>query len=136
MSFIVPPLAGRLAHVSWIVVFYFGCYVVGYAGLIIAPAGGAVVWAVLVGLGTTTFPLILTLIGLRARTAAGTAALSGFTQSVGYLIAAIGPFAVGLLHDLSDGWTVPLLALIALSVPLLLSGLAVSRTAYLEDQLR
>ncbi len=136
MSFIVPPLAGRLAHVSWIVVFYFGCYVVGYAGLIIAPSGGAVVWAVLVGLGTTTFPLILTLIGLRARTAAGTAALSGFTQSVGYLIAAIGPFAVGVLHDLSGGWTVPLLALIALSVPLLLSGLAVSRTAYLEDQLR
>ncbi len=136
MSFIVPPLAGRLTHVSWIVVFYFGCYVVGYAGLIIAPAGGAVVWAVLVGLGTTTFPLILTLIGLRARTAAGTAALSGFTQSMGYLIAAAGPFAVGLLHDLSDGWAVPLLALIALSVPLLLSGLAVSRTAYLEDQLR
>ncbi len=135
MSFIVPPLAGRLAHVSWIVVFYFGCYVVGYAGLIIAPAGGAVVWAVLVGLGTTTFPLILTLIGLRARTAAGTAALSGFTQSVGYLIAAAGPFAFGVLHDLSDGWTVPLLALMALSVPLLLSGLAVSRTAYLEDQL-
>jgi CP family cyanate transporter-like MFS transporter len=135
MSFIVPPLAGRLTHVSWIVVFYFGCYVVGYAGLIVAPAGGAVVWAVLVGLGTTTFPLILTLIGLRARTAAGTAALSGFTQSMGYLIAAAGPFAVGLLHDLSEGWTVPLLALIALSVPLLLSGLAVSRTAYLEDQL-
>ncbi len=43
---------------------------------------------------------------------------------------------VGLLHDLTDGWTVPLLLLIALSVPLLLSGLAVSRTVYLEDQLR
>ncbi len=136
MSFIVPALAARLTHVSWIVVFYFGCYVLGYTGLIVAPAGGAVVWAVLVGLGTTTFPLILTLIGLRARTAAGTAALSGFTQSVGYLIAAIGPFVVGLLHDATDGWTVPLLLLIALSVPLLMSGLAVSRTAYLEDQLR
>jgi CP family cyanate transporter-like MFS transporter len=136
MSFIVPALAVRLAHVSWIVVFYFGCYVVGYGGLIIAPVGGAVIWAVLVGLGTTTFPLILTLIGLRSRTPAGTAALSGFTQSVGYLIAAIGPFVVGLLHDATDGWTVPLLLLIALSVPLLMSGLAVSRTVYLEDQLR
>jgi CP family cyanate transporter-like MFS transporter len=136
MSFVVPALAGRLSNVSWIVVFYFGCYVLGYAGLIIAPVGGAVIWAVLVGLGTTTFPLILTLIGLRARTAAGTAALSGFTQSVGYLIAAIGPFVVGLLHDLTDGWTVPLVFLIVLSVPLLLTGLAVSRTAYLEDQLR
>ena len=48
-----------------------------------APRGGAWVWAVLVGIGTTTFPLILTLIGLRARTPEGTAALSGFAQSVG-----------------------------------------------------
>lgn len=135
-SFVVPALAGRLTHVSWLVVFFFGCYIVGYVGLIVAPKAGAVVWAVFVGLGTATFPLILTLIGLRARTAAGTAALSGFTQSVGYLMAALGPFAVGLLHDLSDGWTVPLLALSALTVPLLLTGLAVSRTAYLEDQLR
>jgi len=135
-SFVVPALAGRLAHVSWLVVFFFGCYVVGYVGLIVAPMGGALVWAVFVGLGTATFPLILTLIGLRARTAAGTAALSGFTQSVGYLLAALGPFAVGLLHDLSDGWTLPLLALTALSVPLLLTGLGVSKTAYLEDQLR
>ena len=35
------------------------------------------------------------------RVAAGTAALSGFTQSVGYLIAATGPFLIGLLHDLT-----------------------------------
>lgn len=135
MSFVVPALAGRLEHVSWLVVAFFGCYVVGYVGLVLAPTGGAWLWAVLVGAGTATFPLILTLIGLRARTPAGTAALSGFTQSVGYLLAAVGPFAVGLLHDLSGGWTVPLLALTALSVPLLVTGLAVSRTVYLEDQL-
>ncbi len=134
-SFVVPWLAGRLEHVSWLVVFFFGCYVVGYVGLVVAPIGGAVVWAVLIGLGTATFPLILTLIGLRSRTAAGTAALSGFTQPVGYLIAIVGPFAVGLLHDLSGGWTLPLLALTVLSVPLLLAGLAVSKTVYLEDQL-
>ena len=48
-------------------------------------------WALLVGAGTATFPLILTLIGLRARTPAGTAALSGFTQSTGYLIAGDRP---------------------------------------------
>jgi CP family cyanate transporter-like MFS transporter len=134
-SFVVPALAGRLRHVSWLVVGFFVCYVVGYVGLAVAPVAGALVWAVLVGLGTATFPLVLTLIGLRTRTAPGTAALSGFTQSVGYLIAAVGPFLVGVLHDLTDGWTVPLLALAALTVPLLLSGLAISRTVYLEDQL-
>jgi CP family cyanate transporter-like MFS transporter len=93
------------------------------------------VWAVLVGIGTTTFPLILTLIGLRARTSAGTAALSGFTQATGYLIAGVGPFAVGVLHDASGGWTVPLVVLTLLTLPQLLAGLAVSRPAYVEDEL-
>ncbi|WP_246165749.1 CynX/NimT family MFS transporter [Nocardioides psychrotolerans] len=136
LSFIIPALAARMLDqrpIVWAVVL---CYPVGYTGMIVAPYGGAWVWAVLIGIGTTTFPLILTQIGLRSRTPAGTAALSGFTQSVGYLLAAIGPFGVGLLHDLTGGWTVPLLVLIGLCVPLLLVGLAASRPSYVEDQLR
>ena len=84
------------------------CYPVAYLGLMIAPHDLAVLWAVIVGVGTCTFPLILTFIGLRSRTPSGTAALSGFTQSAGYLLAAVGPFTVGLLHDATGGWTVPL----------------------------
>ncbi len=42
---------------------------------------------------------------------------------------------MGLLHDLSGGWTVPLLVLLALTVPQLLAGWAVSRPAHVEDQL-
>ena len=75
------------------------CYPIGYVGLMIAPHSLAIVWALFVGAGTTAFPLILTLVGLRARTPEGTAALSGVTQSVGYLIAAAGPFAIGALYD-------------------------------------
>ena len=85
--------------------------------------------------GTATFPLILVLIGLRARTPAGTAALSGFTQSVGYLAAAIGPFAVGVVHDATGGWTLPLALLLLLSLPLLPIGLAVAKPTYVEDEL-
>ena len=44
--------------------------------LMLAPGSGAVFWAILVGAGTATFPLILVLVGLRARTTEGTAALS------------------------------------------------------------
>ena len=86
-----------------------------------------------VGIGLCTFPLILTLIGLRARTPAGTAALSGFTQSTGYLIAAIGPFGMGFVYDLTGGWTVPLIGLVVLVVPQLLAGLSVARPSYIED---
>lgn len=112
------------------------CYPLGYGGLVLFPVAGAWIWAVLVGIGLSVFPLILTLIGLRARTPEGTAALSGWTQSVGYLFAAVGPFGMGVVHDLTGGWTVPLLLLLLLAVPQLLVGLAVSRPEYVEDQLR
>ncbi|WP_182526059.1 MFS transporter [Nocardioides dongkuii] len=113
-----------------------GCYPVGYLLLVVDPHALAIPAAILVGVGTATFPLVLTLIGLRARTPEGTGALSAFTQSTGYLVAGIGPFAIGLLHDASDGWTVPLLVLAALTVPQLAVGLRVARPAYVEDQLR
>jgi CP family cyanate transporter-like MFS transporter len=135
LSFVIPTLVARTHNQAALMCTLMACYPIGYLGLIFAPHAGALAWAALVGIGTTTFPLILTLIGLRARTSAGTAALSGFAQSTGYLIAGVGPFGVGVLHDLSGGWTVPLLALLVLTVPQLLLGLAVSRPAYVEDEL-
>lgn len=135
LSFWVPSVAARLHDQTWLVLALTACYPVGYLGLILDPAGAAWVWAVAVGAGTSVFPLVLTLIGLRSRTGAGTAALSGFSQSVGYLFAATGPFGVGLLYDATGGWTVPLTALLVLVVPQLVFGLVVARPSYIEDQL-
>ena len=109
LSLWAPTRLARSADPRWLLFAIMACYPVGYVGLMVAPYSLAVLWAVLVGIGTVTFPLILTLIGLRARTPEGTAALSSLTQSLGYLIAAAGPFAVGALYEATDGWTVPLL---------------------------
>ncbi len=79
--------------------------------------------------------MVLTLIGLRARTPGGTAALSGFTQSLGYLIAALGPFGVGVLYDVTGSWTAPLLVLSALAVPQIVLGVVASRPRFVEDEL-
>ena len=136
LSFWVPAIAARLHNQSWLLIALIACYPVGYLGLIFAPMAGAWVWAVAVGAGASTFPLVLTLIGLRARTAAGTAALSGFTQSVGFSIAAIGPFGMGVLYDLTGGWTLPLTALLILVIPQLVAGLLVARPSYIEDHLK
>ena len=135
VSFLLPSLAVRIRSQAPLVLLLCGCYVVGYAGLIIWPAAGALAWALLIGIGTGMFPLVLTLIGLRARTADGTAALSGFTQSVGYLVAAVGPFLTGALYGATGGWTVPLTALILLVVPQAVCGALVSAPRYLEDEL-
>jgi CP family cyanate transporter-like MFS transporter len=135
LSFAIPSLAARLADPRRLLTVVMACYPVGYVGLIVAPVGGAWVWATALGIGTCTFPFILTLIGLRARTPAGTAALSGFTQSIGYLISVVGPFGIGVLHDATGSWTVPLLVLLVLCVPQYVAGLLASRPTYLEDEL-
>jgi CP family cyanate transporter-like MFS transporter len=135
LSIVIPALTARVRDQRVLLTAMMACYPVGYVGLWLAPVGGAWLWAITVGIGTCTFPFILTLIGLRARTPAGTAALSGFTQSIGYVIAAIGPFGIGVLHDASGGWTVPLWVLLALCVPQYVFGLAASRPAFVEDEL-
>ncbi len=135
LSFVVPALAGRLPDHTWLMLGLVACYPLGYGGLILAPSQGAWLWAALLGVGTAVFPLVLAQIGLRARTPEGTASLSGFTQSVGYLIAAPGPFAVGVLYEVTGGWTWPLLAMTFLSLVLALVARTVARPAYVEDQL-
>jgi CP family cyanate transporter-like MFS transporter len=136
LSLWLPGAAARREDQRSIMVAVMACYPVAYVGLMVTPRELDVLWAVVVGVGTCTFPLILTLIGLRSHTPAGTAALSGFTQSAGYLLAAAGPFTVGLLLSATGGWTWPLSFLTALTVPQLLLGAYVARPAYVEDQLR
>lgn len=48
---------------------------------------------------------ILTVMGGLGRSAAETAKLSGMAQSVGYLLAALGPFGSGILFDAAGSWT-------------------------------
>ena len=135
LSLWAPQAIARPGDQRLVLVLVMGCYPVAYVGLLLAPHALAVLWALLLGTALVTFPIVLTLIGLRTRTAGATAALSGWTQSTGYLVAAVGPFGFGLLHEATDGWTVPLLVLIALSVPLFAVGLYVGRPARIEDQL-
>ena len=136
LSLWMPQLVARPGDQRWVVAVVIACYPVAYVGLIAGPHTLAVLWALVLGVALATFPIILTLIGLRTRTSPATAALSGFTQSVGYLLSAIGPFGVGVLHAASGGWTLPLVVMAALSVPLMLIGMYVGRPSHIEDQLR
>ena len=135
LSFVIPAQTARVKDQRVLLTAIMVFYPIGYVGLLAAPGNVGWLWAATLGVGTCTFPFILTLIGLRARTPEGTAALSGFTQSVGYLIAVVGPFGVGALHDATDGWTVPLLVLLGLTLPQYLIGLLIARPTYVEDEL-
>ncbi|TWF81682.1 CP family cyanate transporter-like MFS transporter [Pseudonocardia hierapolitana] len=80
----------------------------GTIGLLLAPLAPVVgpwPWAVLVGLGSGAgFPLGLAVVAWRTPDAAASAATSGMALGVGYTVAGIGPFLMGLLIDLTAGY--------------------------------
>ncbi|MFD4660966.1 CynX/NimT family MFS transporter [Kitasatospora sp. NPDC058444] len=134
VSFVLPNLAARRGDQRLFVVVLASCGIAGYAGLALAPAGAPWVWSVLVGLSNCAFPLVLTMIGLRARTAGGVAQLSVFAQGVGYLIAVPGPILIGRIYDVTGEWYWPLGFLALLLVPQMLFGLRAARARHIEDE--
>lgn len=112
-SFVTPVLAGRMRRQRGIGIVLVVLVGSGLLGLALAP-GAAALWVVLVGLGQGGgISLALTLMALRARDAAHTSELSGMAQSAGYLLAATGPLGLGLAHDATGAWTLPLFLLVA-----------------------
>lgn len=131
---LVPLLAARMRNVSLLIYAGVAFFVAGYAGLIFAPATATWLWVAFAGLGPLLFPLSLVLINVRTRTHAGSVALSGFTQGLGYTLGALGPLAVGILHQITGGWTVPLVVLTATALAAAAAGAVVARPVPLEDR--
>jgi CP family cyanate transporter-like MFS transporter len=127
-ALLVPSMATRARDQRAFVLVFVSLIALGWLGVILAPTTAPYLWVVLLGLGQQgAFPLALTLIVLRGGTVASTAALSTLVQTVGYLCAAIGPLAIGAIHDITGSWTPALLVLLALVVPQTLIGLAAAR---------
>src|SRR5699024_861639 len=81
-------------------------------------------WAILLGIaGGSGFSLSMMFFTIRTDSGEEAAELSGMAQSFGYLLAAVGPVLVGVLHDISDGWTLPLLFLIGIAIVILIAGI-------------
>ncbi|MCI4137657.1 CynX/NimT family MFS transporter [Bacillus vallismortis] len=132
-TFLTPVFADRLKHQRGIVAGLIAVYLIGLCGLL---AGGShtllAIWMVIIGIGQgSSISLALTLIGLRSENAQQAAALSGMSQSFGYLLAAIGPIFVGYLFDQTHSWTMPLLLLNAALVAMGAAGLGAGRDQYI-----
>ncbi len=108
LALLVPTLAARRPDQRPWVILVIGLPLLGFTGLLVGPLALAWGFALLLGLGLGgCFGLALTLIVLRAGDPRAAAELSAMAQGVGYCGAALGPFLVGLAHDLSGGWGLP-----------------------------
>ncbi|MDQ0207787.1 CynX/NimT family MFS transporter [Alkalicoccobacillus murimartini] len=131
-NFLAPILAGRMTDQRALIIGISILYTLGISGLLI---GGStaflIVSIILMGLASgSSISLALTLIGLRSATAKQASKLSGMAQSLGYLLAAAGPIAVGLLFDFFHTWTAPLLLFIIILIAMVITGLGAGRNQY------
>ncbi|MBB4699601.1 CynX/NimT family MFS transporter [Sphaerisporangium siamense] len=130
--FAVPILAARMRRQGAFGVGMTAVHVAGLLGLLLRPESVPWLWALFIGVGGGVFPLTLALFSMRTRTAEDTAALSAMAQSVGYLLAAFGPFTVGLLREATGSWSVPVALLVAICVVQAALCLGAGRPRFVE----
>ena len=107
----------------------------GLFGCLYAPIDGLWGWAILLGLGQgATFSLALTLIVLRSRDAHVAANLSSMAQGFGYTLASMGPFAVGVVHDWTGGWSAVGWIFGVIGLGAIVAGLGAGRSLYVQVQ--
>ena len=127
-SLVIPTLAHRLASQQSLVAPAVALTAAGLAGALWAPLGSAVFWMLILGaaqgssLGLGIFFTIA-----RAPDPVTAASLSSLAQSVGYLVAAAGPLAVGFLRAATGSWTVPIVVLLVICAVELTVGLLAGR---------
>ena len=134
-ALLVPRLAVRWRDQRLLALVLAVLTAVGYGGLIAAPTSAPALWAVLMGLGQgSSFLLALTMIVLRSGAPHLTAGLSTHVQSIGYLIAAAGPFVTGAVHDATGSWTIAIVVLMSLLAPQALTGVQAGRARVLRGR--
>ncbi|BDI22073.1 MFS transporter [Herbiconiux sp. L3-i23] len=135
VGIVMPILAARMRNVAPLIYLAFVLFALGYGGLLFVPGIATWLWVLFAGLGPLLFPVALALIALRSRTHAGTVALSGFAQGIGYTAAAVGPLLVGVLHDVTGSYDASLVLLFLLTVPSLAAAYVLRRPRFVEDEI-
>ncbi|MGY1551514.1 MFS transporter [Microbacterium sp. A588] len=134
-SLLVPVLVVRFQATRPLYAVGSASALLGVAGLLFWSNAVTIwLWVTIFGIVGVMFPLALVLISIRSRTPESAVALSSFVQSAGYVIAAGFPLLIGVLHDISGSWTVPLLVLGAVFLASIPFGVIAGRRRTVEEE--
>lgn len=126
-SLVAPIVAGKFADQRIVTAAFLAVCVVGFAGLLLTDAVPAF-WACLIFVGPGAgISLALLFMVLRSNSTQQTAQASGMAQSVGYVLAAVGPIMVGAVHDATSSWTAAMGVLALAVIPQGLATLGAAR---------
>ena len=131
---VMPKVVDVSKHLRLIALAFGIITATGYVGLLLAP-GAAWLWICLLGFGGFAFPLGVTLIPARSRTAGTTARLSGMVQPGAYLVAAVGPIVVGIVLQATGSVPLVLGFLIAVSLTMGVIGYRAAAPIFVDDEL-
>ncbi|MGX4685360.1 CynX/NimT family MFS transporter [Vagococcus sp. JNUCC 83] len=124
ITFIVPIIAEKQPNQKSFVWVSFILFFSGIFGLMLNNMLLVTLAIIAIGVaGGVAFSLSMIFFNLRTSSAKQAAELSGMAQSVGYLLAATGPFLFGFLHDMTKSWQSSLIILLVMTIVLLVVGL-------------
>jgi CP family cyanate transporter-like MFS transporter len=134
LSAVVPALTVRQRLQRPLLIGFMIFYAAGWVGLWIAPRTLPWLWMTLLSVAMASFPMLLALIGMRARTPETTAALSTYAQAWGYLISAVGPLLVGVLLGATGSYVGMFVLVLTGVVVLTATGWFMTRERYVDDE--
>lgn len=129
-SLVLPAIVGDRRDLRIVGASLGAVYAVGLALLITASGSYAsltlpILLCGLCGGACITYPSML--FGLRTGNSGDSSSVSGIAQSVGYVVAAIGPVLVGSVHDATADWDCGLMLLICVAISLVAFGYLIGR---------
>lgn len=135
LTFVTPIFAEKMKN-QVLITFVTGLlFVLGILMLMLQP-NWAFLGIILIGVASgLAFGLVNTFFGLRTENGLTAAKLSGMSQSVGYLFAAIGPLLFGILHDATNSWNMSFGILLVTSIIIMIIGSRAGRNITIEQTL-
>ena len=135
MTFLIPILAGRLKDQRILVLLFTIFYLIGFTGLLFGDISLTLLWMIALGLGGgASFGLVMMFFSLRSRTPMEAADLSGVAQSIGYLLAAVGPVFFGFIHDETGSWHTPMIFAASKTGIVFFAGMHAGRDRYVSEE--
>ena len=130
-AYIIPIWAEKSKHQNTIILLIGLGFLIGIGGMLVNTTNIYILACLFIILGlsaTGAFSLLMTLFNLKTTNHQQSAAISGMSQSVGYVIAAIGPVTFGYIHNIINAWNPLFILLIMLDIFMILSVIYINHT--------
>ncbi|EHJ08038.1 CynX/NimT family MFS transporter [Staphylococcus simiae] len=133
LTFITPIWATKMTSQVPLVLLTGIMFIAGTLAMLFLPQI-ALISILLLGIANgLSFGLVNTFFSLKTEESSTAAKLSGMSQSIGYLFAAIGPFLFGSLHDATHSWIASIMILVITSLAILIFSTSVGRNITIEQ---